>query len=105
LILWSISTGAPALVRVRRLKHNAYRVGSVRTSCAKQIREFRELSLPDGVGRELWVRGPEQAWHWYRILPDTIEIITEIPNTGPSTGETGTGEENGLPGQIPAEEG
>jgi hypothetical protein len=93
--------GTTSLVRVRRLKHNEYRVESINRSCADQIREFRELVLPEGVGRELWVRGPERAWHRYRVLLETIEVIPDIPETGVSiAGETGTGDEKGLPGQV-----
>ena len=93
--------GSTSLVRVRRLKHHGYRVEIIITSCADQIREFRELVLPEGVSRELWVRGPERAWHRYRVLPETVEVITKIPQTEISTaGETGAGEQKGLLGQI-----
>jgi len=93
--------GSTSLVRVRRLKHHGYRAESIGRSCADQIREFRELVLPEGVGRELWVRGPERAWHRYRVLPETVEVIMEIPQTGLSTaGEKGKGGEKGFPGQI-----
>jgi len=60
-------------VRVRRLKNHGYRVELIGSSCADQIREFQELVIPEGVAKEFWVRGPEQAWRWYRILPETIE--------------------------------
>jgi len=84
--------GCTSLVRVRRLKNHGYGVELIGSSCADQIREFRELVIPEGVSRELWVRGPERAWHRYRILPETIEDITDIPQTGPLTGESGNGE-------------
>jgi hypothetical protein len=45
--------GITSLVRVRRLKYNAYTVASIRKSCAEQIRQLRELHLPEGIGREL----------------------------------------------------
>jgi hypothetical protein len=85
--------GSTSLVRVRRLKLNAYRVESIRTSCAQEIREFRELALPEGIVRELWVRGPERAWHRYQILPETIEEVKDVVHPGPSTAGTGTGGE------------
>jgi hypothetical protein len=92
--------GSTSLVRVRRLKYSAYDVVSIRTTCAEQIRELRELALPEGIGRELWVRGPQRAWHRYRILPETIEEITDISDTRTSTDGMGTGGEEKLPGQI-----
>jgi len=93
--------GSTSLVRVRRLKYHGYRAESISRSCADQIREFRELVLPEGVGRELWVRGPERAWHRYRVLPETVVVIMEIPQTGLWTaGEKGKGGEKGFPGQI-----
>jgi len=94
--------GSTSLVRVRRLKLNAYRVETIRISCAQEIREFRELALPEGIARELWVRGPQRAWHRYRIERETIEEITDLLPTGPPIGGTGTGtgEEKGLPGQM-----
>lgn len=86
--------GITSLVRVRRVKHNAYRVETIRTSCADQIRELQGLALPEGIVRELWVRGPQRAWHRYRILPETIEEVYDVPHPGPSTGITGWGENN-----------
>jgi hypothetical protein len=71
--------GSTSVVRVRRLKHTGYRIESMQVSCAQQIREFREMTLPGGIIRELWVRGPERAWHRYRILPETIEEVIGIP--------------------------
>lgn len=86
------NSGITTLVRVRRLKYNAYQTGSVCISCAQQIKELRELSVPEGIHRELWLRGPQRAWHRYRISPETVEEIAESPQTGPSAaGETGKG--------------
>lgn len=92
--------GITSLVRVRRLKYNAYRIESIRESCAEQIRELRELALPEGIVRELWVRGTERTWHRYRILPETIEEVKDVPHPKPSTGGSGTGGEQGLTGQM-----
>ena len=94
------SNGSTSLVRVRRLKNHGYRAELICRSCAGQIREFRELVLPEGIGRELWVRGPERAWHRYRVLAETLEEVTDIPQPGTSTGGMEAGEEQGLPGQV-----
>ena len=85
--------GRISFVRVRRLKYNAYRVETVRVSCAQEIREFRELALPEGIDRELWVRGMNREWHRYRIVPDTIVEVKDVLQTGLLTAGTGTGEE------------
>jgi hypothetical protein len=85
--------GRISFVRVRRLKYNAYRVETVRVSCAQEIREFRELALPEGIDRELWVRGMNREWHRYRIVPDTIVEVKEVLQTGLLT--TGRGMEGG----------
>ncbi len=92
--------GVTSLVRVRRLKHNAYRVESIRMSCAEQVRELRELDLPEGVMRELWVWGPQRPWHRYRIFPEAIEEIGDVSHDGPSTGGRGIGGELEVPGQV-----
>jgi hypothetical protein len=92
--------GVTSLVRVRRLKYNAYSVGSIQKSCAEQVRQLRELHLPEGIGRELWVRGPERAWHRYRILPETMEEIGEVGHTLLPTCGTGTDGEQGPAGQV-----
>jgi hypothetical protein len=93
--------GNTSLVRVRRLKHHGYGPEIVGRSCADQIREFRKLVLPEGVSRELWVRGPERAWHRYRVLPDTVEEIIRTSYPIPPAGKTGSvlGEGPGQPGQ------
>ena len=94
------SNGSTSLVRVRRLKNHGYREEFIGRSCAGQIREFRELVLPEGIGRELWVRGPERAWHRYRVLAETLEEVTDIPQPGTSTGGMEAGEEQGSLGQV-----
>jgi hypothetical protein len=85
------NNGKISFVLVRRLKYNAYRVETVRVSCAQEISEFRELSLPEGIDRELWVRGMNREWHRYRIVPDTIVEVKDVLQTGVLTAGTGTG--------------
>jgi hypothetical protein len=63
-----------SLVRVRRLKYSQYGISDILRSCGQEIKELRELRIPDGIYRELWVRGPYRAWHMYLVLPDTIEV-------------------------------
>jgi hypothetical protein len=83
--------GITSLVRVRRLKYNTYRIESIQTSCAEQIRELRGLALPEGIVRELWVRGTQKTWHRYRILLETIEEVKDVPHPEPTTCSSGTG--------------
>jgi hypothetical protein len=82
--------GKISFVRVRRLRYNAYRVETVRVSCAQEIREFRELVLPEGIDRELWVRGMNREWHRYRIGADTIEEVKDFLHPGLLPSGTGT---------------
>jgi hypothetical protein len=82
--------GKISFVRVRRLRYNAYRVETVRVSCAQEIREFRELVLPEGIDRELWVRGMNREWHRYRIGADTIEEVKDFLHPGLFPAGTGT---------------
>jgi len=67
--------GVTSLVRVRRLKQAGFRIENIVRACAQQIKELRAFSLPVGLIRELWVRGPARAFHRYRILPETVEEI------------------------------
>jgi hypothetical protein len=67
--------GCTSLVRVRRLKYSLFGISDVMRSCAQEIRELRELALPDGVYRELWIRGPDRTWHRYLVLGDGIEVL------------------------------
>ncbi len=67
--------GCISIVRVRRIKHAAYRPGDIERSCAAAIREIRQLDLPDGIYRELWVRGPHRAWYRYLVLKNSIEYL------------------------------
>jgi hypothetical protein len=88
--------GVVSLVRVRRLRQNEYRIESIIRSCAREIREFRDLDIPGGIGRELWVRGPQRAFRRYRITPETIEAIPVVPRSGLPPGETGTHGDTGF---------
>jgi hypothetical protein len=81
--------GATSLVRVRRLRLNEYRADSIARSCAVQVRELRELALPYGIGRELWVRGPQRVWHRYRITPETVEEVTDVQRAEPLPAQPG----------------
>jgi len=75
-------TGSYSFVRVRRLRQNEYRIESIIRSCAREIGEFRDLELPEGIGRELWVRGPQRTFRRYRVAPETIEAIPIVPRSG-----------------------
>jgi len=68
-------TGHICLVRVRRLKYSLYGISDILKSCEQEIKELRELKIPDGIYRELWVRGPDRTWHRYLVLVDRIETI------------------------------
>lgn len=72
--------GGISLVRVRRLRQHGYRPELIQRSCAQQIKELRELVVPAGIVKELWVRGPERAWHRYSVLPETVEEVVIVPN-------------------------
>jgi hypothetical protein len=80
--------GRISLVRVRRLKYSQYGIADIMRSCRQEIKELRELRSPEGIHRELWVRGPDRAWHRYLILEEEIETITtdghkpEMENNG-----------------------
>ena len=64
-----------SLVRVRRLKYSQYGISDILRSCGQEIKELRELRIPDGIYRELWVRGPDRTWYRYLILADGIEVL------------------------------
>jgi len=66
-----------SLVRIRRLKYASYRIGDITRSCAREIKELRMLKIPEGLFRELWVRGPDRTWHRYRVMPESIELLEE----------------------------
>jgi hypothetical protein len=63
-----------SLIRVRRLKYSHYGISDIIRSCGQEIKELRELRIPDGIYRELWVRGPDRTWHRYLILEEGIEV-------------------------------
>ena len=65
--------GRTSLVRVRRLKYSSYGIADIMKLCGQEIEELRELTIPDGIFRELWVRGPDRHWHRYLVLAESIE--------------------------------
>jgi len=83
--------GRTSLVRVRRLKYSQYGISDILRSCGQEIKELRELRIPDGIYRELWVRGPDRTWHRYLILADGIEVLENDDN----------GQEENNPAGIP----
>ena len=67
--------GRTSLVRVRRLKYSQYGISDILKLCGQEIEEFQGLRIPDGIYRELWVRGPDRTWHRYLVLEDGIEPL------------------------------
>jgi hypothetical protein len=67
--------GVVSLVRIRRLKFAGFRIENIQRHCAEPIADLRAVGMPEGLVRELWVRGPARAFHRYWILPDTIKEI------------------------------
>ena len=72
--------GRTSLIRVRRLKYSQYAISDIQRSCGQEIKELRELWIPDGIYRELWVRGPDRAWHRYLVLEEGIEVLENEDN-------------------------
>jgi len=73
-------TGRTTLVRVRRLKYSSYGIADIMKLCGQEIKELRELRIPDGIYRELWVRGPDRTWHRYLVLAESIEALENDEN-------------------------
>jgi len=71
-----------SLVRVRRLKYAGYDVAVVGHSCRDDIEMLQTLAVPQEIVRELWVRGPDRAWHRYHVLPGSIEILDGYADPG-----------------------
>ena len=65
--------GRTSLVRVRRLKYSQYGISDILKLCGQEIKELQGLRIPDGIYRELWVRGPDRTWHRYLVLAESIE--------------------------------
>ena len=78
--------GEISRVRVRRLKYADYDPLRIRDSCRHEIEELRLLQEGEKIHHELWVRGPDRAWHRYQVLPDAVEAIRE--EAGMNTRET-----------------
>lgn len=74
--------GKISRVRVRRLKYADYDPFRIRDSCWHEIEDLRHLQQGEKIRQELWVRGPDRAWHRYLVLPDAVKTIRE------DTGET-----------------
>jgi len=72
--------GRTTLVRVRRLKYSSYGIADIMKLCGQEIKELRELRIPDGICRELWVRGPGRTWHRYLVLAESIEALENDEN-------------------------
>jgi len=35
------------------------------------------MPVPDGIYRQLWVRGPDWYWHRNLVLPDSVELFED----------------------------
>ena len=67
--------GCISLIRIRRLKYSHYGISDILRSCGQEIKELREIRIPDGIYRELWIRGPDRTWHRYLVLAEGIEAL------------------------------
>ena len=72
--------GRTSLVRVRRLKYSSYGIADIMKLCGQEIKELQGLRIPDGIYRELWVRGPDRTWHRYLVLAESIEALENDEN-------------------------
>ena len=72
--------GRTTLVRVRRLKYSSYGIADIMKLCGQEIKELQGLRIPDGIYRELWVRGPDRTWHRYLVLAESIEALENDEN-------------------------
>jgi len=70
------------LPRVRRLKYHGYDAAAIEHSCREDIAMMRALAVPQEIARELWVRGPDRAWHRYCVLPGSVEVIDRGGESG-----------------------
>ncbi|MDO9325286.1 MAG: hypothetical protein Q7T80_10060 [Methanoregula sp.] len=67
--------GCVSLVRVRRLKYSQFGSADIQRSCGQEIKALRELPIPEGIYRELWVRGADRRWYRYLVHKDGIEVL------------------------------
>jgi hypothetical protein len=88
-----------SIVRVRRLKYAGYGTADIARTCACEIAALRALAVPEGICRELWVRGPDRSWHRYLVLPDAIEALDKLEN-GDGMHEDET-QDDGMEDMIP----
>ena len=64
-----------------------YGVAAIEQSCKNDIAALRAIPMTPEIFRELRVRGPDQHWHRYVILPESIEALENEKNDDPE--ETG----------------
>lgn len=93
--------GTISLVRVRRMRFSGFTLGNIQRACEQQIQEFRELATPEGISRELWVRGQDRAWHRYRVLSGSIEEIMAFIRLDTSTINPATEEQKPEKAMVP----
>src|SRR5208337_4581294 len=67
--------GCISLVRIRRIKSPQFSNADIERACAQELQELRTPPVPEGIYRELWVRGPGRAWHRYLVLPESVEEL------------------------------
>ena len=67
--------GCTSLVRIRRQKYSQFGIAEIQRSCRQEIKELRELPIPEGIYRELWVRGSDRRWHRYLVHKNGIDEL------------------------------
>jgi hypothetical protein len=99
--------GCISLVRVRRLKYAQYCTAEIQRLCAQEIAELRQVAAPEGIFRELWVRGPDRTWHRYLVLSESIEPLENERSSNERSSNEGGSPEGGLqaPGSLPMDQG
>jgi len=87
-------TGHISLVRVRRLKYSQYGISDILKLCGQEIKELQGLRIPNGIFRELWVRGPDRTWHRYLVLAESIEALENDENRREENNPAGSPQTN-----------
>ena len=87
--------GRVSLVKVRRLKYSQFGIADILRSCGQEIRALQELPTPEGIYRELWVRGPDRQWHRYLVHGDGIDELenNDARNDGGFPMDTSNGQQ------------